>query len=233
MKSRRTTQFAVGTIAVIGTIAATTAVAAPAHAQGTHQGRSAASQVAAHQPTLSYGAHGSAVRLAQQDLTRDGYRVVADGIFGSKTRAAVLAFQSAQSVAADGVIGQITWGRLSHPLPTLGLSRWGGQPTRGFGHVRPTVIDNGGDATGLVTRVSWSSWGGRTANGTGTGTYVPPKKPVAGGIPVRASIRASDLTSCGGHSAYRHLTWWFPSKGETYQWAIKNHVESYNVCHAS
>ena len=35
-----------------------------------------------------------------------------DGIFGSKTYAAVLAFQKANGLVADGIVGSLTWGKL-------------------------------------------------------------------------------------------------------------------------
>ena len=41
----------------------------------------------------------------------------------------------------------------------------------GFGRARPRKIFNGGDPTGLVTKVSWQSWGG--AQDICSGTYAP------------------------------------------------------------
>jgi hypothetical protein len=43
---------------------------------------------------------------------------------------------------------------------------------RGYGQVKPRTIVNGGDPTGLVTRVRWSAWGGTQAVGSGTGLWV-------------------------------------------------------------
>ena len=64
-------------------------------------------------PTVSYGSRGDAVRKLQELLNALGYDCGSvDGIFGSKTYAAVLAFQKANGLAADGIVGSLTWGKL-------------------------------------------------------------------------------------------------------------------------
>lgn len=64
-------------------------------------------------PTVSYGSRGDAVRKLQELLNALGYDCGSvDGIFGSKTKAAVLAFQKANGLAADGIVGSLTWGKL-------------------------------------------------------------------------------------------------------------------------
>jgi len=35
-----------------------------------------------------------------------------DGIFGSKTKTAVLAFQNANGLGTDGIVGPLTWAKL-------------------------------------------------------------------------------------------------------------------------
>ncbi|HTD49666.1 MAG TPA: hypothetical protein VK771_03645, partial [Acidimicrobiia bacterium] len=52
---------------------------------------------------------------------------------------------------------------------------------KGFGQVRPSEIDNGGDPTGLVTQIVWKSWGGAQATGTGRSDYVASGQTVAQG----------------------------------------------------
>lgn len=65
------------------------------------------------QPMLRTGSRGDAVRKLQELLNAKGYTCgSADGIFGSKTYAAVLAFQKANGLAADGIVGSLTWGKL-------------------------------------------------------------------------------------------------------------------------
>ena len=64
-------------------------------------------------PMVSYGSRGDAVRKLQELLNAKGYTCGSvDGIFGSKTYAAVLAFQKANGLAADGIVGSLTWGKL-------------------------------------------------------------------------------------------------------------------------
>lgn len=65
------------------------------------------------QPMLRTGSRGDAVRKLQELLNAKGYTCGSvDGIFGSKTYAAVLAFQKANGLAADGIVGPLTWGKL-------------------------------------------------------------------------------------------------------------------------
>ena len=65
------------------------------------------------QPMLRTGSRGDAVRKLQEMLNTKGYDCGSvDGIFGSKTKAAVLAFQKANGLGADGIVGPLTWGKL-------------------------------------------------------------------------------------------------------------------------
>ena len=66
------------------------------------------------QPMLRIGSRGDAVRKLQEMLNAKGYTCGSvDGIFGSKTKAAVLAFQKANGLGADGIVGPLTWGKLA------------------------------------------------------------------------------------------------------------------------
>ncbi len=106
---------------------------------------------------------------------------------------------------------------------------WPSGNTRGFGDVRPSLIDNGGDPTGLVTDVRWSSWGDAQAHGTGITTYVAPDETVAEGEPEPVTIIAFDLTICDGHRAYRHLAYFFPRHGESFN-PDTNGETQYDIC---
>ena len=62
---------------------------------------------------LSYGSKGSDVKTLQELLNQNGYSLDVDGIFGSKTQAAVKDYQTKNNLAVDGIAGNETWGSLS------------------------------------------------------------------------------------------------------------------------
>ena len=62
--------------------------------------------------TVQYGMTGSAVRHLQQALVDQGYEIDVDGDFGRATEQAVLAFQEANELDMDGVVGPNTWAAL-------------------------------------------------------------------------------------------------------------------------
>lgn len=63
-------------------------------------------------PTIRQGSSGSAVSTLQSLLNSHGYHLTVDGKFGPATKAAVMAFQAAQGIGVDGIVGPITWSRL-------------------------------------------------------------------------------------------------------------------------
>ena len=75
----------------------------------------------------------------------------------------------------------------------------------GWGTSEPAEIFNGGDPSGLITEVHWSSWGGAQANGFGKNPIFKPQ----GGYyrrPVTIKLRASALGRCAGKAAYTRLS---------------------------
>jgi peptidoglycan hydrolase-like protein with peptidoglycan-binding domain/tetratricopeptide (TPR) repeat protein len=61
------------------------------------------------------------VRVLQRDLELGGYPPGAvDGLFGPRTRQAVIAFQTSHGLQVDGVAGPHTWADLNGPGPMLG-----------------------------------------------------------------------------------------------------------------
>lgn len=61
---------------------------------------------------VAYGSQGDAVRQLQSELNKHGYQLDEDGIFGSKTKAAVRDYQKKNSLRLDGIAGDETWGSL-------------------------------------------------------------------------------------------------------------------------
>ena len=63
---------------------------------------------------------GDDVKALQEQLNQLGYNCGAvDGIFGDKTKAGVIAFQTAAGVKVDGIVGPITQGALTAALAVL------------------------------------------------------------------------------------------------------------------
>jgi len=52
------------------------------------------------------------VKRVQELLNKHGYKLAVDGIYGPKTRAAVIDFQKKNGLDADGLVGPITWNAL-------------------------------------------------------------------------------------------------------------------------
>ena len=114
------------------------------------------------QPTVSLGATGKAVRRLQRALRRTpNPSLSVDGTFGSQLEAAVKVFQEGAGVAADGIVGPLTWAALpdGRPMPLLreGSS---GDVVRELQRVLTTVPQNGAHhlkelmgSSGLIRRL--------------------------------------------------------------------------------
>jgi hypothetical protein len=118
------------------------------------------------------------------------------------------------------------------PTPPPAAAATLGQPagdfahgSSGFGQVKPSKIFNGGDPTGLVTKVVWSSWGGAQATATGTSDYVGPNQSVAQGTEQSATVVAFNLGTCDGKLMYQAVEWYFPQHGQAFN---PNQYE--NIC---
>jgi peptidoglycan hydrolase-like protein with peptidoglycan-binding domain len=85
------------------------------------------------EPVLRKGSTDPAVRDLQEALHTLGYDPgPADGVFGATTESAVKKFQQAREIAADGVVGRVTWINIdeadqSHPVLNSGST---GLPVR-------------------------------------------------------------------------------------------------------
>jgi hypothetical protein len=102
----------------------------------------------------------------------------------------------------------------SQPAPVLGQPAGAFSHGTGWGKVKPTEVFNGGDPTGLVTHISWSSWGGSSATGTGTSDWPYPS--VAGGKEEHVKIVAFNLGQCSGKLMYQAVEWFFPQHGQAF-----------------
>lgn len=61
-------------------------------------------------PTLRFGSQGASVRELQTLLVAHGFNPgPIDGIFGSRTQSAVIAFQRSKGLVQDGIVGVQTW----------------------------------------------------------------------------------------------------------------------------
>ena len=109
------------------------------------------------------------------------------------------------------------------PQPTLGRA-WD-PSVKGYGTVRPARVNNGGDPTGDIWDITWSSWGGEQARGTGTSYWEAPGASVAASVKEPATIVAYNLGTCDGQLMYQAAKWYFPGKGETF-----NPAGHYNIC---
>ena len=70
--------------------------------------------------TLKVGSRGTDVKALQNKLIELGYLSgKADGVYGSKTAAAVKAFQKDHGLTADGIVGPQTWNTLDNAEPTV------------------------------------------------------------------------------------------------------------------
>jgi hypothetical protein len=94
----------------------------------------------------------------------------------------------------------------------LGSRRPNG-PYAGWGACRPRWFSNGGDPSGTVTEIYWTSWGGRVATGRGRASVF---RPGGGyyGRKVVIYLRPYDVGRCSarGRRAYLRLRYKHPDK---------------------
>ncbi len=114
----------------------------------------------------------------------------------------------------------------SAPAATATLGQLAGDFAQGtgFGQVKPAKIFNGGDPTGLVTHVVWSSWGGAHATATGTSDYVGPNQSVAQGTEEAATVVAFNLGTCDGKLMYQAVEWYFPQHGQSFNPSVYENI---------
>ncbi|MCP3137959.1 peptidoglycan-binding domain-containing protein [Pyxidicoccus xibeiensis] len=121
---------------------------------------------------LKVGSRGSDVTRLQQTLARAGYNPGGtDGIFGANTKAAVVRYQRAHGLAADGIVGNNTGSKL---FKTRNDDFWDGKPD-GVGGTPGSFPVNGSNrqkldyATNLARQMGLritSTTGGKHAPGS-------------------------------------------------------------------
>lgn len=142
--------------------------------------------------------------------------VLGAGCAGSSPLAPTRGAETAAGPSASAVAAPSNSTSLSAGPPvTIVLGSPDRPQARGLGTARPSLVDLGGaSSTGIVEDLTWQSWGGPTATGTGTAAYAAPGQPLAAATRERATVVAADPGTCAGRPAYRTLTWYFPQHGE-------------------
>lgn len=88
---------------------------------------------------VSYGSRGSDVTELQKLLNKNGYSLDTDGIFGSKTQAAVKDYQKKNGLSVDGIVGKNTWGSLTKAnTPSATTQPETKAPTFDYGAYKPS-----------------------------------------------------------------------------------------------
>ena len=126
------------------------------------------------------------------------------------------------------------------PVVTLGVA-WA-HDSVGYGKARPSEIATGGDSSGSVSNITWTSWGGAQAIGTGTasygagnyGTCTAWKAAHPGSsedCSQRVPIVAYSLSDCNGHQGYHSIEWYFPLAGQTRDLSRPSYgLPDYDIC---
>jgi hypothetical protein len=153
---------------------------------------------------------------------------------GARTVRRVSVARCAVVLAVAGLlVGAAAGSASARPRVVLGSPSYYAPGSTGFGIAHPRAIFNGGDPSGSVFDIHWSSWGGETAFGVGKHPIFKP----GGGYykrPVRARLHAVALGRCypGGPLTYRRLYVRDPVRpggplGKWYPWS-----GSSTLCHS-
>jgi len=117
---------------------------------------------------------------------------------------------------------------------TLGSKKFYAPNSTGFGTVKPAKIFNGGDPSGYVTKIVWTSWGGAQASGHGLNAVNKPNGGYYATL-VTIDLKPQDRGTCPGSSqlVYRQLLVREPSRpgGSVGKWFLWSNA--HNLCSSS
>ena len=130
------------------------------------------------QPTIQLGATGKVVRRLQRALRRTPNPTLpVDGVFSSQLEAVVKDFQEGAGLAADGIVGPLTWNALpdGRPMPVLkqgssgdvvrSLQRVLTNGASGQWGTTPQGIDGAFGPHTAASLKAFQGWGSVTADG--------------------------------------------------------------------
>jgi hypothetical protein len=116
------------------------------------------------------------------------------------------------ATAAVAVLGVFATASATGAGPVVLGSRAFAPNGEGWGSARPSQIFNGGDPSGLVSHIHWTSWGGSSAIGYGLNAIFTPQGGYYRQL-ARIELRAHVLGRCSanGPRAYSQLLFREPS----------------------
>jgi hypothetical protein len=111
--------------------------------------------------------------------------------------------------------------------PSVENQHGGAGEYTGYGQAEPANFQGGGDSSTSLTNITWQSWGGAQATGTGTAWYYPPDGSAQ--TLEQATAVAFDLGTCpDGTRAYQSILWYFPEEGQAFSPSTNGYFDACN-----
>ena len=175
---------------------------------------------AAAAPILSENSHGHDVMVLQQELKRTGYlSSSADGIFGSATKRAVLAFQRDQKMKITGIVDGSTWRALKKASPRP----WGAQ-------VKPVTpaADSSSDNTVVISRAPRVPESRPFLDRSKVSAIISTAKKYIG-VPYKFGGTTPKAFDCSGYNSLDNVLLTY--QVEYYYRNNRKHNHSHHICH--